>query len=513
MPGRPFRERVSFALTALVAVGIAATPGASPLHAQVAVPYYSPGAFVVALQMRAQAPFASQFAESAGHLVESVAALCEAAATRGARKPAASEQTGEDADPPDPSEEALLGAQQSWLAAADAWERLQAISLGATLERRSARRIDTRPSRPRSIRAAISPPGGGRAPPGAKAVARGAAPAKGLPALEWLLWDQAVPTHAAGCRYAIGLAQDVRREAEALAEAHAELATRWLGGESKAGDEARPIEAHAAEAINQWMAGLEALRWQQLGKPLATITRGSGEGGRAVAVAGAVAPDPHDDAWPRPPSASHRDAWRARWEALRQLAIGPAPTDGFGPQPVVAPTVISLEALLRGRGRNEDADRWARAVMAADQAMQALTETPAGSSGGACAAGAQGASGSASRGAAAAPDAVGGPVPATSPEGGTPLPPIAAMEQAVQALDAVKQFLQATVAPALSVKLAIPGPESDERSRSPPRSGGTITVSRPESLRPGLPRLTVLTVASAGDAAASPSSRRARPPR
>jgi hypothetical protein len=421
---------------------------------------------VAALQVRAQAPFASQFAESASHLVESVGALCEAAADRTVRKPAAGAQGGgADAEQADASGEALLGAQQSWLAAADAWERLEAVSVGSTLERRSARRIDFRPSRPRSIRAAINAHGRGRAPPNAKALERVGAPAKGLPALEWLLWDPAVPTHAAGCRYATGLAQDVQREAEALAAAHAELATRWLAGsQAEDEDEAQRIEARAAEAINQWLAGLEVLRWQQLGKPLAMITRGAGESGKVAGATGAVAPDPHDDAWPRPPSASHRDAWRARWEALHQLAIGPAPTDGFGTQPTVAPTVISLEALLRGRGRNEDADRWARAVMAADQAMQELTETPAGSSGGvsaATAAGGQASPGSGTAGGPAAPDAVSGPVPATSPGGGTPLPPVATMEQAVQALDAVKQFMQATVAPALAVTLGFSDSDGD----------------------------------------------------
>ncbi len=455
-------------MRALVVVVAAAS--AASARAQVAVPYYSPGDFVAALQVRAQAPFAFQFAEGASHLVEAVSALCEAAARRTDRKPTPGARSlGEGAEPSDPSGEALLGAQQSWLAAADAWERLNAVSLAATLERRSERRIDFRPSRPRSIRAAINTHGRGRAPPGAKALGRVSPPAKGLPALEWLLWDPAVPTHAAGCRYAVGVAQDVQREAEALAEAHAELATRWLaGGEPEGEEEAERFEARAAEAINQWLAGLEVLRWQQLGKPLAMITRAGGESARAAIVTGAVVPDPHDDAWPRPPSASHRDAWRARWEALRQLAIGPAPTDGFAPQPVVAPTVISLEALLRGRGRNEDADRWARAVMAADQAMLALTETPAGSSGGASAAAAAAAAaalalpGSANRG---APDAIGGPVPATSPEGGTPLPPLATMEQAVQALDAVKQFMQVTVAPALSVRLLSPDSDGGNHRR------------------------------------------------
>src|SRR5690606_26824594 len=147
--------------------------------------------------------------------------------------------------------------------------------------------------------AAINAHGRGRAPPGARQLERVGAPAKGLPALEWLLWDPAVPTHSAGCRYAVGLAQDVQREAEALAKAHAELAARWLSGAEEEGDDAaQRIEARAAEAINRWMGGLEALRWQQLGKPLAMITRDAGGGGRVAAATAAVPPDPHDDAWP-----------------------------------------------------------------------------------------------------------------------------------------------------------------------------------------------------------------------
>ena len=88
MPGRPLVQRASFALLSLAAAAFAAT-FAAPSRAQVAVPYYSPGEFVAALQVRAQAPFASQFAESATHLVESVGALCEAAGDRTARRPAA----------------------------------------------------------------------------------------------------------------------------------------------------------------------------------------------------------------------------------------------------------------------------------------------------------------------------------------------------------------------------------------------------------------------------------------
>src|SRR5690606_34565165 len=240
---------------ALVVPGAVAALLLAPASwAQVAVPYYSPGAFAAALQVRGQAPYAAQFAEGARLLVEAMTALCEAGAAEAGRKRPASraaeaargdDDGAESAGGPDPTHEALLGAQQAWLATADSWERLEAVSVGPTLERRSARRIDFRPARPRSIRAAINAHGKGRTPPSARALERVGAPAKGLPALEWLLWDPAVPTHAAGCRYAIGLAQDVQREADALAEAHAEAATRWLavGADPDSEEAAERIEA------------------------------------------------------------------------------------------------------------------------------------------------------------------------------------------------------------------------------------------------------------------------------
>src|SRR5690606_14314678 len=121
-------------------------------------------------------------------------------------------------------------------------------------------------------------------------------------------------------------------EAVELAVGHAADATRNWQEESEAAAD------RADQIINQWLAGLEALRWRQLGKPLSI-----------VATQRDSRTDANGDIWPRPASASHREVWQARWESLRKLAIGPAPTDGFGPQPAVAPALISIEALLRGR--------------------------------------------------------------------------------------------------------------------------------------------------------------------
>jgi predicted lipoprotein len=256
------------------------------------------------------------------------------------------------------------------------------------------------------------------------------APAKGLPAIEWLLWDSDAPQTAAACRYTTGLAQEVHREAVALAEAHtAEAARDWR-------EEAEAAAGRAAEVVNQWLAGLEALRWRDMGKPLAMLASKRGD---------AASPQSNPDIWPRPPSSSHRQAWQARWEALRAVAIGPAPTDGFGAQPAVAPAVVSLEALLRGRGRNAEADLWAKFVMAADQAMQSLTGQADVLSG---------------TPAAVAPPAASGQESALLPPPAV-LPPTHELEAAVKALDVVKQYMQDTVAPALQVTLGFSDADGD----------------------------------------------------
>src|SRR5690606_20381894 len=104
------------------------------------------------------------------------------------------------------------------------------------------------------------------------------------------------------CRYAIGLAQAVHREAVELASAHAADAARgWQ-------DEGEAAAQRAAEVVNQWLAGLEGLRWRQLGKPLSIM----------ATARSSTATDPNRDIWPRPASASHREAWQARWESLRK---------------------------------------------------------------------------------------------------------------------------------------------------------------------------------------------------
>ena len=88
----------------------------------------------------------------------------------------------------------------------------------------------------------------------------------------------AQPSRRAGCvHHAADAAREWAEEPEAAAE-------------------------RAAEAVNQWLAGLEGLRWRNLGKPLATL----------ASAKGTATPDSRSDIWPRPASGSHREAWQAR---------------------------------------------------------------------------------------------------------------------------------------------------------------------------------------------------------
>jgi hypothetical protein len=218
----------------------------------------------------------------------------------------------------------LAQARSAWRRAMTSWERLAAVAIGPLVERRSARRIDFTPTRPASIERAIAQ--------GAGDMERVGAPAKGLPALEWLLWTQRLASGSPACAYAQRVAAEIAEEAAALADAFA--TPREWSDETTA--------AAFSEMLNQFVAGIEALRWSQIERPLR-------EGKRQ---------------FPRAMSGSSAAAWAARWEAVRHLAAFQA---GAPDAPV------SLEAFLRGRGLNPLADGLRDAVRRSDRALRGAT--------------------------------------------------------------------------------------------------------------------------------------------
>jgi predicted lipoprotein len=134
--------------------------------AQVAVPAYSPAHVLQGLHEHWTRPRSDDFARQAQALPKAVKALC-------------------DATPP--AGQAQLAARGQWQATTHAWERLSSVAVGPLITRRSQRQIDFSPTRPALIERAIE-----SAPAGPLAMERIGTPAKGLPALEWLLWTQPV---------------------------------------------------------------------------------------------------------------------------------------------------------------------------------------------------------------------------------------------------------------------------------------------------------------------------------
>ena len=212
---------------------------------------------------------ASEFSRTAPVMSEAVKKLCQA-----------------------PSGQTLNEARLAWIDTMLAWEALDAIELGPLLERRSIYKIDFWPTRYREVENVA------RSPPSTVALLdRINAPAKGLPALEWLLWSepQTPPVMAANsnCTYAHLLAQGVVEEATQLDHAFQLLAARDL------------TDAIAKELfsslINQTFGGIELLRGKHMLKP-ATLNQGK--------------------YFPRVVSGQTANAWRARWTSIQELLVG-----------------------------------------------------------------------------------------------------------------------------------------------------------------------------------------------
>jgi uncharacterized protein len=281
------RRTISFAVAAwLVSPRLAAQTN----WRQVAVPAYTPPAFVDGVLKFWYVPRAQAFAGAADGLVESLRTGCGPA------------------------------AQSAWRKTLQAWVLLGTVAIGPLVERRSARRIDFSPTRPELIRRAIT-----TAPDGEAAMERIGSAAKGLPALEWLLWSASTPE---ACRYALQVALDINREAQALRQAFIALRDREI-------DDAAVV-ATMSEAVNQWIGGLEQLRLQGIERPLHDArSRGLAKPRFARDLSGT--------------SALERES---RWQALRALAVFDAPT-----APAAGEGLVPLETYLRGKGLNPLADR------------------------------------------------------------------------------------------------------------------------------------------------------------
>ena len=296
-------------------------------YASVAVPFYRPTDVAVGLYQHWAPGRVQALVDSTGQLHAALITLHGTQATA-ARAP-------------------LAHARERWLTSLEVWENLATVPLAPLIERRSLRQMDFTPTRPLLIQRAIQ-----GTPSGASAMARIGTPAKGFPALEWLLWAQPVQPGSKASAYAVEVAAELEREAKALQSAFRAQAEReW--------DETDGDAAFSA-FINQWIGALERLRWTQMEKPWreqqtrrSTKDHASGSPAFARALGGAT-----------------YDSWWRQWRVLRELAVfpgeqGPAPGQG----------VVSLESYLRGRGLNPLADAWVMQIERSDVSMKKLHRT------------------------------------------------------------------------------------------------------------------------------------------
>lgn len=231
--------------------------------------------------------------------------------------------------PQDKSGEALAQAKQQWLMVLSSWEKLSTVATGPLIERRSQRQIDFSPTRPKLIEKAVK-----SAPASLADLELIGTPAKGLPALEWLLWVKPIQPASAECRYAVLIAEEIEREAVALNEAYKRMAEQTLAKEA--------ADAALSELVNQWVGGIERLRWPNMEMPV------------RVALTAKNKTEPE---FPRRSGEAMDMLWSAEWDALRTLATG----KGF-----------SMESALRSRGHNQLAGLLASSTMKADKAMQGM---------------------------------------------------------------------------------------------------------------------------------------------
>jgi len=236
-----------------------------------------------------------------------------------------------------------VALKDAWRRTLLAWAALSSPSLGPVIERRSQRQIDFWPTRPALLEKALK-----SAPTTLADMERIGTPAKGFPAMELLLAGKPTPAH---CPYLMLIAEGIEAEARTLRAGFDELATRdWTNDEAAA-------RSAFAEWINQWLGGLERLRWTQIEQPVQRA-RTAGRG--------------HPSEFARLAAADNAAEWRAQWQALRAQARLQPEQIAMPPQPGQGP--IPIEGLLMGKGQIALAQRWAQSL---DTADQAVTQLPA----------------------------------------------------------------------------------------------------------------------------------------
>jgi predicted lipoprotein len=258
-------------------------------------------------------PRVAAFARTAPPLVASMEALCKT-----------------------PDNDTLNDARAHWAKSMLAWESASAINFGPLIARRSVFRIDFSPARPNLIEKALS-----TAPRALKDLELIGAPAKGFPAIEWLLWTPPEKPELlidrARCAYALLLAQDIADEAHMLNAQFAAFAATPLP--DKVANDA------FAGLLNLALNGLGQLGVRKMEQP---AERANGR------------------TFPRLASGQTAAAWNTQWLSLRNFLVG----DGGSAND-------NLNALLRSLNLLELSAHMRSAADRVSSTLQATQATPA----------------------------------------------------------------------------------------------------------------------------------------
>lgn len=228
------------------------------------------------------------------------------------------------------SQSPLNAVRAQFTQASQDWERLSALAMGPQIERRTARMIDFQPMRLPLLKAALR-----KAPKDLAAMETIGAPAKGFPALEHLLWTEVAKPATPACDYTRWVAADLVQELQALHQANVAASDfKQLDFES------------TGEFLNQWIGGVERLRWASMEKPLRSATPDKPAQVTRAASQGTLA------------------SWQSQWSALRTLAIGNQAQSDH----------VSIARLVEVQGWERLAHEVRDAVHKVDTGMQAVDQ-------------------------------------------------------------------------------------------------------------------------------------------
>lgn len=246
---------IAVAAGAVHAQAAAGAPSASkrgaaraPAQPRVAAPVVPAERWLQGLQDQVWIPGYAELASRSAQLAQCVEAFC--------------------ADPGVPSRDA---ARDAWRLTVLQWRELSAMARGPARERRFGRNFDFRPARPALIDKAIAELEQARAQrkEPSEVIAQTGAAARGLQAIEWLLFTDAPADRTpARCEFVLQLTQQLR-------EATGSLASAWQAAprpDATTGDESR---AATAEAMNLPVGSIEHLRTRELARPAASTARAS----------------------------------------------------------------------------------------------------------------------------------------------------------------------------------------------------------------------------------------------